>query len=294
VALPRTGASFEDSVVAKDLAVALKSALELNADCDARVEELKLVPSRSRMESGRFVVQDSDSFDLEALRSSHEVVSASFVIEVADSYIASFENSNDVTLEILARTIEATLRRTETRTQFETVARVNVLSSGPVDISGINKSETAVNTTKADAAADIYPNGSFVYFANPSYDPDRSIYEDGAAKTAHNVPFLVGRVVSSRVGVYRLRIFDYVDTKKGTFAPRECSPTHASALEMSMKPIVGMIADLEGNWHCSADMSPLAVALNAPSIRPDARMLRIAPQPGVGIGSAVIPLANPN
>ena len=109
------------------------------------------------------------------------------------------KNRSDWTLEMLTVAIDEKLRSKKCGEYFSSFCEVSLLAFAPVHIrsaviakSEKNRLDNKVfddNTSPIVHTEQLYSKGSYVYFANPDYDPHASMV------TSTNDPFYVGRVV---------------------------------------------------------------------------------------------------
>eukprot|EP00939_MAST-03C_sp_MAST-3C-sp1_P000153 g153.t1 len=288
----------ENDALDSDLPVSLRMALDLNDNCRVEIDRVRRYKSSDKRWQhllNSFALLETCRKEFDCGNEKCDIVDASLSAVVTASRVQSMNESEDWTIETLTQVMNSKCRCKKGIDAFANIAQVRLFATAPVDVLAlIPRKDCDDNPATSDPVMDLFPKGSFAYFPNPKFDPDDVTFardgDDGGDATQ---PFLVGRVVSSKHGIYKMRIFDRQDVKSDGYIPRDRTPKFASALELSIKPILDMACDLKGVWHSRVAckyLTPLVQALPLSHTEADSAILAFAkgsPTARLGVGGAV-------
>jgi len=244
---------------ARDIMTALRDALELEglkyAVMDSRTiqysGELKSLPRK---------FQSSVLSQIKNIKPGSTLHSFGVRVFVPSSSIENDPDAENMTLQELSSKMLQRLVAQKSASAFEEFAMSTLLSVEQPDVEKATfQSDTSESDSKysdADAMIPLFPTGSFVYCANPQYEPDSQIRDEA---TSQGSPFILGRVKKHQMGVYRLKVFRSHLGGNGEYLETE---DYVAVQEMALKPVPNFVSDFSGRWHCMDELNPLVFALD--------------------------------
>ena len=175
-------------------------------------------------------------------------------------------DTENMTLQELSQRMLERLISQKSASAFEEFAMATILSAEQPDVeratfqSDTNQSNTQFSD--ADAMIPTFPLGSFVYCANPQYEPDGEMRDT----VLQSSPFILGSIEEHRMGVYKLKVFRRQSDTSSEYVETE---DHVVVQEMALKPVPNFVSDFQGKWHCMDELNPLVFAIDKTSCGSD-------------------------
>ena len=189
------------------------------------------------------------------------------------------QSRKDWTLETLMVAFEEKLRSKMCGENFSSFCEVTLLAFTPVHVrSAIPVKPSSLkqrflekkeehdddDDDDDDIVVELYRKGSYVYFANPDYDPHLHNDDDD-----QNDPFYVGRVLrANELGIYTLQVLrrDVKSIDKSVYVEPTTNKVVAYVRENALKPVYDLFRDFRNNLHCVTELNPFVMTLDTAAV----------------------------